>query len=89
MTHDRVDEPRDAYVNEPKRVMAATPPSDGMLWENQCARCGSSLTDLNRYCEPTNEWFCLSSAEWCEANPLPGREHVPTGTPEWYQVAEL
>ena len=23
--------------------------------------------------------FCLSSPEWCEANPLPGREHVKRG----------
>lgn len=31
--------------------------------------------------------FCLSSAEWCEQNPLPGREHVKSGTVEWFEVS--
>lgn len=29
---------------------------------------------------------CLSSPEWCEANPIPGREHVPRGAVEWYTI---
>lgn len=47
----------------------------------QCARCGSSCgsdvyhEDLNDE-EGTVFWFCLSSPEWCEANPMKGREHV-------------
>jgi len=29
---------------------------------------------------------CLSSPEWCGANPLPGREDVPRGKVEWYTI---
>lgn len=31
---------------------------------------------------------CLSSAEWCEANPLPGRESVRRGKIEWFTFIE-
>jgi hypothetical protein len=31
---------------------------------------------------------CLSSREFCEANPLPGRESVDRGSIEWYCVLE-
>lgn len=31
-------------------------------------------------------WVCLSDAEWCEANPLPGREATPRGEIEWFDV---
>ena len=35
-----------------------------------------------------NHKFCMSSSEWCEANPLPGREHVKRGTLEWFTIIE-
>lgn len=28
--------------------------------------------------------YCLSSPEWCEANPLPGREAIGRGEVEWF-----
>ena len=31
---------------------------------------------------------CLSSPEWCEANPVEGRENVPRGKIEWFVVRE-
>lgn len=31
-------------------------------------------------------WFCLSTATYCEQNPLPGREDVPRHTEEWFTV---
>ncbi len=31
---------------------------------------------------------CQSSPEWCEANPMHGRENIPRGTIEWYTVME-
>lgn len=80
---DRVDKPAD-YQNEPRRVIAELPPRDGMLWEAQCARCGSSYGHDDFYGDS-----CLSSAKWCEAHPLPDREHIKRGEIEWYQVAEL
>jgi ribosomal protein S27AE len=48
-------------------------------WE-QCARCGSSVFDLRGkdrdYWEFPFCYSCMSSREWCEANPLIGREDV-------------
>lgn len=39
------------------------------------------------YCDGTGVWRrCMSSPEWCEANPVPGREDVPRGKIEWYTV---
>jgi hypothetical protein len=28
-------------------------------------------------------WYCANTPEWCEANPLPGREGVERGKIEW------
>lgn len=35
--------------------------------------------------EGTVAW-CLSSVEWCEANPIPGREDYPRHQVEWFEV---
>lgn len=40
-------------------------------------------------CRGRGGWHrCLSSPEWCEANPLPGREQVRRGKIEWFCVKE-
>lgn len=40
-------------------------------------------------CGGKGGWYvCLSSAAWCEANPLEGREHYPRGSLEWFAVEE-
>lgn len=70
-----------------EKVIAELPPQDGREWDCQCARCGSSVgtddadtIDLGRIV-----WrFCLSGAEWCKANPRPGREQVEPGAIEWF-----
>lgn len=33
-------------------------------------------------------WACLSSVDWCRANPKPGREKILHSTPEWFVVEE-
>ena len=36
-------------------------------------------------CRGPGHWLqCMSSPEWCEANPLPGREGVERGKVEWF-----
>lgn len=44
--------------------------------------------DDGAICDPCNGaggWHvCLSSPEWCEAHPMPGREGVKRGEVEWY-----
>jgi hypothetical protein len=41
-----------------------------------------------QYCRGTGVWHrCLSSPEWCKANPLPGREAIERGAIEWFTVA--
>jgi len=32
-----------------------------------------------------NQW-CGNGADWCEANPMPGRENVRQGEVEWFTV---
>lgn len=42
---------------------------------------------LCHICEGYGGWsVCLSSREWCEANPLDGRSSVKRGTIEWFEV---
>lgn len=83
------------------------PLDDGSEEENQCARCGSTVTrircwscggdgvveladDNEDYCficvGDGGWWACLSTPEWCEANPIPGREWVARGKVEWFTV---
>jgi hypothetical protein len=31
-------------------------------------------------------WFCISTFDWCNANPMPGRIEIPPSTPEWYTL---
>lgn len=65
---------------------------------NEC--CGEGyVEEENEYDEEVAEtchtcggsggwWVCLSSSEWCEANPLKGREKFKRGTIEWFVVEE-
>lgn len=69
---------------------------------NQCGRCGSSIhftdcidcdgsgfIDIFMCLECDGDGFiafCLSSQEWCEANPLPGRDNTPRNTVIGVQV---
>ncbi len=40
-------------------------------------------------CRGNTGWYrCLSSPEWCNGNPLDGRQDVKRGEIEWYEVNE-
>lgn len=44
---------------------------------------------LCQYCDGTGIWHrCMSSPEWCEAHPLPGREQTVSGELEWFTYQE-
>ena len=47
--------------------------------EDECRKChdcfGNSVT-----------YRCMSSREWCEKNPMPGREDVKRGQIEWFRI---
>lgn len=68
----------------------------GLELDVQCARCGSSMDSERVDCD--DGWHecdgsyvvhsCLSSPEFCEMNPLPGRENVRRGEIEWFTVKE-
>jgi len=41
-------------------------------------------------CDGVGGWrLCLSSTDWCKANPLEGREQVPRGKIEWFEVRNV
>ena len=61
------------------------PPRDGKQYDAQCARCGSTWDIFTPPSDPDFVRGCLSSAEWCEENPLPGRENWESG-PEWFCI---
>lgn len=52
--------------------------------------CDEITTRKCDVCNGRGGWNrCLSSREWCEANPLPGREKINRGQIEWFRVAEV
>jgi len=50
--------------------------------------CSCADPDDNVQCSECDgeggSYSCLSSDEWCEANPRPAREDVERHTPEWF-----
>jgi hypothetical protein len=55
-----------------------------------CEACGYSVDDPDPTCPACSGTgrmpVCGSTAEWCEANPLPGRDDVRRHTPESFEV---
>ena len=57
--------------------------------DDTCCCLDPEANVLCQYCRGTGVWHrCMSSAEYCEANPLPGRESVERGNIEWYCFEE-
>lgn len=55
-----------------------------------CPACGwyGSFDPTCPRCHGTGSVpWCCSSDEWCQANPLPGREDTPRHTPEEFTIA--
>lgn len=57
----------------------------GLVWLEDDG--GLEIAEPCSTCAGNGGWdCCLSSSEWCAANPLPGREAVLRGTVEWFDV---
>ena len=63
---------------------------DGHDCGEDCCMCRYPEDNLLcQYCLGRGGWdTCLSSREWCQATPLPGREQVARGEIEWFAIEE-
>lgn len=61
---------------------------DGHECGEDCCMCLDKSDNVTcDICDGFGHWYrCLSSPEWCEENPLPGRESVERGKIEWFRV---
>jgi hypothetical protein len=67
---------------------------DGYDWHDcgeDCCSCAEPEDNVRcDICQGDGGWyFCLSSPGFCEANPLPGRDHIKRGKIEWFPIAQL
>lgn len=63
---------------------------DGHECGEDCCMCRRPKENVPcQICRGRGGWYaCLSSSEWCKANPLPGREAIGRGEIEWFAVTE-
>ena len=63
--------------------------SDHDCGEDCCCCLRPENNVLCSICLGRDGWqCCISSEQWCKANPLPGRETVERGEIEWFTVPE-
>ncbi len=64
---------------------------DGHDCGEDCCCCAYPEDNvICQYCNGTGTHHgCISSPEWCNANPLPGRENVHRGEIEWFTVPAI
>lgn len=76
-----------------------------LIWERCCVCGGEGVEDVeddenfwyeSGTCVPCSQCngqasfpCCLSSIEFCEMNPLAGREHIKRDTVEWFTLEKL
>lgn len=59
---------------------------DGEVERDEWDYCGTYFTSCD-HCRGSGGWWqCCSGAEWCEANPMEGREAVDHGKVEWFTL---
>lgn len=59
---------------------------DDLCHGGQCIHGDSGFIACD-ICDGRGGWqHCLSGAEWCAANPMPGREGIEQGQIEWFTI---
>lgn len=83
---DRVLSAARAASRRPPRVRAPGPTKEAKREEHR-ASTGELREAVWERCGGVASWpVCVSRAEWCEANPKPGREKVKRGAFEWTEA---
>lgn len=61
---------------------------DGHDCGEDCCACLCPDENVRcQYCDGTGVWHhCVSSAEYCQAHPLPGRASIKRGEIEWFVI---
>lgn len=57
---------------------------DGFIEDDDWQADEGDGWDCDWCCGQGGHWVCMSSAEFCEANPREGRADVKRGTVEWF-----
>lgn len=57
--------------------------------EDSCCCLDPEENLVCQFCRGNGGWTtCISDHEWCDSNPRPGREDVPSGRLEWFCLEE-
>lgn len=80
------------YVNQCGRCGSSIHFTDCIDCDGTGVQFPDEYTEANATCPECDGdgfiAFCISSQEWCEANPLPGHENTPRNTVQGVMVPE-